>query len=253
MEIDDAPEKVESQEPAAEDLTAELEAARAEAEKHKQEAEKHKQDYANFQKTYQKALEEGRISRSLDDKFTDMINRFDELEMNQAILVDRLQTLGQDNFNLQEATPQERESAVEKTRKAREERMAKQREQEEEARDVDRFSKMLEVSGIPKDDPEVIEKLLSLPTPREAIDKFPAFVKERNERNRADAEKAQKEKEEMAAAEKEKEEAGKNGELLQPESPPGQNGILDDNAFLEAYAKGEVDDHKRAQKILKGD
>jgi len=226
---------------------------RAELEKAQKEAEKYKQDYANFQKTYQKALEEGRISKSLDDKFTALIDRFDELEMNQAILQDRLQTFGQSDFNLQEVTPQERESAVEKTRKEREARLAKQREKEELSRQISDFRRMLEVAGLSEDDPEVQEKLMTLPTPRDAIEKLPALIRERNERNQAEAEKTKKEKESMEQAEQAKKEAGENGELISPVNPPGKGGILDDNAFLEAYMKGETSDHKRAEQILKGD
>lgn len=217
-----------------------------EVSKYKGEAEKYKTDYTNFQKTHQKAIEEGRITKSVEDMMNSLQSRFDELEMNQAILLDRPTQMTEYDLGTQP-----KDVNVDKLRQERDQRQRKETEADNMQKGINAFMKGIKLAGLDWEDPEIKKDFALYPTPWEALDALPEYVAKITDQKQLEVDATQKQKEEIAQKEAERKVAEQNGELDQPALAGNTSTANNDESFLQIYSEGNSNDHARAKKLLK--
>ena len=200
----DAVEVPESKAQEAEELQKQVEARQ-------QQSEKALTDYKNLQATHQKAIEEGRITQGLATQLERMETRFEDLEMNQAILLDKIATT-----NSFEEPQQAVQSAQATLIEERAKRQKEADEQKQFNQALELFNETAKANGIDVKDPDFIAAVVKTSTgPAEALSKIVPYAEKQKADKQAEAERKAKEEEEAVKQEEEIKAAETSGELDQ--------------------------------------
>lgn len=198
-------ESPEVQEPTVEQLKADLAQAQG-------EAEKYKKDYSGLQASHQKAVEEGRITQGLQETLNGMKARFDELEMNDAILLDRS---NQPTDEYSQTPSQPNNLAVMKLQEERAKRQTEQQAQAVTDLQNQLFYTEAEKYGInPHTDEDFKDEVIRTSSgPEDGRLKIAPFAEKRKLKLQADKEKADAEQQVLDEAKQKRDDAVSKGEL----------------------------------------
>lgn len=207
----EAPESEPAQEePSAEELKRELEETRRLA----QEAEER---YKGLQKTHQQAIEEGRITKGVQERLDSLQQEMWNQKKMSAMLIDtiRKQAVPSDMESYMQQNPQQVESAVAQVEREMAEAEARRRAEAEMTLKVRLFNSEAKAAGLSEED--IKEIIYNSPNgPDEAMPKIPLYAEKAKAKKAEVAEREEKERKMREEKEKAREDAKKKGETAVP-------------------------------------
>jgi len=233
-EVTDIPEDVtpvvepdqEGTQPAQEDKV-DVEAIRRELESATSQLAEITKAHKTLQKTHEKAVEEGRNTSQIAQALADLKSQFEDLELNQAVLLDGLSQSKTSEYDLTSNAPSQ--TAQENLRAKREAKVKENERLEAESKSFDAqvrsFNKAMSDAGLSIDDPEVHDALIKgAGNPIESLARIPGYIR------KLDAEKLAKEatvreEERVRKAREDAESTGALDNLGGPSSVTGGKGI----------------------------